>query len=155
TFDMGAAILLSCVLAPVLLLVALLVAVDVGPPLIFWQRRPGREGASFKLYKFCTMRVAHDADGNRIPDEERTTKLGLWLRRTRLDELPQLFNILMGEMSFVGPRPLLPLDQPDDRNGRLSVAPGLTGFAQVYGERNMPPNDKNALDLWYIQNASL
>ena len=154
-FDIGAGISLTFVLALFALLAALLVAVDVGLPLVFWQRRPGRGGGPFKLYKFCTMRAAHDADGNRIPDEQRSSIVGRWLRRTRLDELPQLYNILIGEMSFVGPRPLLPSDQPADATSRLSVRPGLTGLAQVHGERDMSAEDKNTLDIWYIQNASL
>lgn len=154
-FDMTAAAFLSVLLAPLGLLVALIVAVDIGLPVVFWQQRPGRAGHPFKLYKFCTMRPAHDLVGNRIPDSQRSTYIGRLLRRTRLDELPQLYNILVGEMSFVGPRPLLPWDQPDNTTARLRVRPGLTGLAQVHGEREMLPNDKNALDLWYIQNASL
>lgn len=154
-FDIGAAIVLTVALTPLASLVALLVAANVGLPLVFWQRRPGRGGRPFKLYKFCTMRAAHDAEGNRITDEHRSTSLGRWLRRSRLDELPQLFNILIGEMSLVGPRPLLPWDQPEGVSSRLSVRPGLTGLAQVYGERDMSPDDKNTLDIWYIQNASL
>ena len=121
---------------------------------MFWQWRPGRNGYPFKLYKFRTMRGAHDADGARIPDEARSSRFGTFLRGSRLDELPQLYNVLIGEMSFVGPRPLLPCDQPDEVAPRLHVRPGLTGLAQAYGERTMNPNDKGALDIWYIQNAS-
>jgi lipopolysaccharide/colanic/teichoic acid biosynthesis glycosyltransferase len=153
--DLTGSALLSLLLAPVILLVGLIVAVDLGVPILFWQQRPGRGGRPFKLYKFCTMRAAHAPDGNRIPDSQRYTKTGHFLRRTRLDELPQLYNILVGEMSFVGPRPLLPWDQPGDKTGRLSVRPGLTGLAQVHGERDMLPADKNALDLLYIRSASL
>jgi len=153
--DLLAAVTLIVVLTPLSAALAVLIAIDVGFPIVFWQKRPGRYGRSFKLYKFRTMRGAHDRHGNRIPDQERSSKLGVGLRRTRLDELPQLYNILVGEMSFVGPRPLLPCDQPDDVASRLSVRPGLTGLAQVYGDRTMPPNDKNTLDMWYIQNASL
>jgi lipopolysaccharide/colanic/teichoic acid biosynthesis glycosyltransferase len=153
--DLTGAILSGLLLAPVILLVGLIVAVDLGLPILFWQQRPGRWGRPFKLYKFCTMRAAHNLDGKRIPDLQRSSLVGHLLRRTRLDELPQLYNILVGEMSFVGPRPLLPWDQPDDVTGRLSVRPGLTGLAQVYGDRNMLPDDKNALDIWYIRSASL
>jgi hypothetical protein len=103
--DVVGALVLSLALAPIIALVGLLVALDVGFPLVFWQLRPGRYGRSFKLYKFRTMSPAHDAQGNRIPDEERSTMIGHCLRRLRLDELPQLYNILTGEMSFVGPRP--------------------------------------------------
>jgi lipopolysaccharide/colanic/teichoic acid biosynthesis glycosyltransferase len=153
--DLTGATFLCLLLAPVILSVGLIVAIDVGLPVLFWQQRPGRAGHPFKLYKFCTMRAAHDSDGNRIPDQRRSSLIGHLLRRTRLDELPQLYNILVGEMSFVGPRPLLPLDQPDDPTARLSVRPGLTGLAQVIGERDMLPADKNALDIWYIRSASL
>jgi lipopolysaccharide/colanic/teichoic acid biosynthesis glycosyltransferase len=153
--DLSCALLLSLVLAPLTLVISLLVALDVGFPIVFWQMRPGKLGRPFKLFKFCTMRAAHDSDGRRIPDEERSSGIGLFLRRTRLDELPQLFNIVVGEMSFIGPRPLLQSDQPEDMQSRLCVRPGITGFAQVYGDRDMPADDKNTLDIWYIQNASL
>jgi lipopolysaccharide/colanic/teichoic acid biosynthesis glycosyltransferase len=101
------------------------------------------------------MRAAHDSAGNRIPDELRCSKVGHFLRRTRLDELPQLYNILVGEMSFVGPRPLLPIDQPENKNLRLLVRPGLTGWAQVNGGRDLAPEEKAVLDVWYIAHASL
>jgi lipopolysaccharide/colanic/teichoic acid biosynthesis glycosyltransferase len=134
--------------------VALFVAASVGFPVIFWQRRPGLGGRSFHLYKFRTMGAAHSADGRRLTDAERVHRVGNFLRRTRLDELPQLLNILRGDMSFVGPRPLLPRDQPKSC-ARLLVRPGLTGWAQVVGGRDIPPEDKAALDVWYVRNASL
>ena len=146
-FDILASLLLTAIFAPLLLVVGLLVALDVGFPLIFWQQRPGRFGRPFKLFKFCTMCPAHDEDGNRIPDELRLSTVGRLLRRTRFDELPQLYNILIGEMSFVGPRPLLPVDQPKEVGARLLVRPGLTGLAQVHGGRNISAEDKNALDI--------
>jgi lipopolysaccharide/colanic/teichoic acid biosynthesis glycosyltransferase len=152
--DMIMVIIISIGVAPLLLLVALLVAVDVGSPLVFWQKRPGRYGRLFKMYKFRTMGVAHDAEGNRLPDEVRSSVIGRFLRRSRLDELPQLFNILVGEMSFVGPRPLLPADQPKGLSPRLDVRPGLTGWAQVNGGRDISPHDKAALDAWYVENAT-
>jgi lipopolysaccharide/colanic/teichoic acid biosynthesis glycosyltransferase len=152
--DVGLATVLTLVLAPLIGAIALLVATDVGLPIVFWQKRPGRSGRPFRLYKFRTMRAPHDREGRRVPDEHRSSGIGMMLRRTRLDELPQLYNILVGEMSFVGPRPLLPCDQPDDVFSRLSVRPGLTGLAQVHGERDMSPNDKNALDMLYVKNAS-
>ena len=154
-FDVSLALFLAVALIPVICIVSLLVALDVGFPLVFWQQRPGQFGRPFKLFKFRTMRAAHDPRGNRIPDEQRSSLVGDMLRRTRLDELPQLYNILIGEMSFVGPRPLLAIDQPEDMNLRLSVRPGLTGFAQVNGGRNISVEDKNALDIWYVRNASL
>jgi lipopolysaccharide/colanic/teichoic acid biosynthesis glycosyltransferase len=153
--DILGAISLSFVLAPLLLVVGVLVALDVGFPLVFWQKRPGRDGRPFKLFKFCTMRPAHDAEGHRMADEDRSSIIGRLLRRTRLDELPQLYNILVGEMSFVGPRPLLPADQPTDASARLFVRPGLTGLAQVIGGRDIAAEDKNALDIWYVGNVSL
>ena len=153
--DVLAALLLTALVAPLVLVIGLLVCLDVGFPLVFWQQRPGRFGRPFKLFKFRTMGAAHDAQGNRVPDEQRSSNIGRLLRRTRLDELPQLYNILIGEMSFIGPRPLLPPDQPEDMNLRLSVRPGLTGFAQVHGGRNVSIEDRNSLDVWYIRHASL
>ena len=153
--DFTSVIFIVFALSPLLALVALLVAVDVGFPVVFWQQRPGRHGRPFKLYKFRTMRQAHDAQGNRIADQLRSSGIGNFLRRSRLDELPQLYNVLVSEMSLVGPRPLLPVDQPQGQMPRLLVRPGLTGWAQVNGGREISNEDKAALDLWYIKNASL
>jgi len=152
--DVCGGMLLAVALAPIGALVGLLVALDVGFPLLFWQLRPGCHGRPFKLYKFRTMAPAHDAAGNRIPDEQRSTVIGRCLRRLRLDELPQLYNILRGEMSLVGPRPLLPVDQPGTGDARLLARPGLTGWAQVNGGRGLSADDKAALDIWYLRNAS-
>ena len=153
--DVLATLFLGVVLAPLILAISLLVALDIGLPLVFWQQRPGRFGRPFKLFKFRTMRSAHDTEGKRVPDEQRSSYVGNLLRRTRLDELPQLYNILIGEMSLVGPRPLLHVDQPEEMKQRLLVRPGLTGFAQVHGGRNISAEDKNTLDVWYVRNASL
>ncbi len=153
--DALAALALIVLLAPVMGLVAMVVAIDVGLPIMFWQQRPGLGGRPFKLYKFRTMRAAHNAAGHRIPDGKRHSSVGEFLRRSRLDELPQLFHILWGEMSFVGPRPLLPADQAAGFADRLSVRPGLTGWAQVQGGRDISATDKAALDIWYVRNASL
>ena len=101
------------------------------------------------------MGASHAADGRRLPDTHRVSKIGKFMRRTRLDELPQLINIIRGDMSFVGPRPLLPQDQPKASAARLLVRPGLTGWAQVVGGRDIPPEDKAALDVWYVRHASL
>jgi lipopolysaccharide/colanic/teichoic acid biosynthesis glycosyltransferase len=101
------------------------------------------------------MRNAHNEQGERVPDELRTSAVGWFLRRTRLDELPQIFNVLIGEMSLVGPRPLLPVDQSPAFAARLLVRPGLTGWAQVTGGREVSARDKAALDVWYVRNASL
>jgi lipopolysaccharide/colanic/teichoic acid biosynthesis glycosyltransferase len=146
---------LLIVLAPLMLFVAILAAVDVGFPVTLCQQRPGLDGRPFKLRKFRTMAAAHDASGQRVPDDERTSGVGRFLRRTRLDELPQLLNILSGEMSFVGPRPLLLIDQPAAFAARLHVRAGLTGWAQVKGGREISAADKAALDVWYVRNASL
>jgi lipopolysaccharide/colanic/teichoic acid biosynthesis glycosyltransferase len=146
---------LLVMLAPAIALVALLIAVDVGFPLVFWQQRPGWKARPFRLFKFRTMRAAHDAQGNRVPDGLRSSHIGRFLQKSRLDELPQLYNILVGEMSLVGPRPLLPVDQPEGQSMRLLVRPGLTGWAQINGGRDISPKDKAALDVWYIMHASL
>jgi lipopolysaccharide/colanic/teichoic acid biosynthesis glycosyltransferase len=153
--DLAASAVLVIALAPFFLFVGLLVAADVGLPVVFWQQRPGLHGRPFKLYKFRTMGDAHGADGRRKSDEQRVSAFGNFLRRTRLDELPQLLNILKGDMSFVGPRPLLPVDQPTDCAARLIVRPGLTGWAQIKGGRQISPSDKAALDVWYVRNISL
>jgi lipopolysaccharide/colanic/teichoic acid biosynthesis glycosyltransferase len=142
-------------LAPISVLVAVVVAMDVGFPLIFWQQRPGLFGRPFKLYKFRTMRAAHDKDSKLIPDDQRSSAVGRILRIFRLDELPQFYNVLVGDMSLVGPRPLLPRDQSPYYAARLSVRPGITGWAQVNGGRIIEPTDKWILDIWYIQNMSL
>jgi lipopolysaccharide/colanic/teichoic acid biosynthesis glycosyltransferase len=150
----GAAVLLVA-LAPLFLIVGLLVVADVGLPVVFWQQRPGVQGRPFKLYKFRTMTDAYGSEGQRKSDKARVSAVGDFLRRSRLDELPQLLNILKGEMSFVGPRPLLPVDQPGDSRFRLLVRPGLTGWAQIKGGRQISRADKAALDVWYVRNVSL
>jgi lipopolysaccharide/colanic/teichoic acid biosynthesis glycosyltransferase len=152
--DVAACAMALILLAPLFLFVGLVVGADMGFPVVFWQQRPGLRGRSFRLYKFRTMRDAHDADGQRKSDDERVSAVGDFLRRTRLDELPQLLNILKGDMSFVGPRPLLPVDQPIDCAARLVVRPGLTGWAQIKGGRQISPSDKAALDVWYVRNMS-
>jgi lipopolysaccharide/colanic/teichoic acid biosynthesis glycosyltransferase len=151
---LGAALLIFA-LSPVTMLVAFIVALDVGFPVIFWQQRPGLYGRPFRLYKFRTMRAPHDRRRGRIPDDQRSSAVGKLLRRTRLDELPQLFNVLIGQMSLIGPRPLLPCDQAPEYAARLSVRPGITGWAQVNGGQVISTSDKLILDIWYVQNASL
>lgn len=154
-FDIAGVLVVTAFFAPVITIIALLVALDVGFPLVFWQQRPGRYGCPFKLFKFRTMSAGHDRLGNRQPDEQRSSIFGSLLRKTKLDELPQLYNVFIGEMSLVGPRPLLPKDQPSDVRARLATRPGVTGFAQVNGGPDISADDKNMLDLWYVQNASL
>ena len=152
--DALGALVLIVLLAPVFVIAAVLVAIDIGAPVLFWQQRPGLGGRPFKLYKFRTMGPAHDAGGRLRLDAERLSAIGRFLRRSRLDELPQLVHILVGQMSFVGPRPLLPVDQPVGAAARLLVRPGLTGWAQVKGGRLVSSADKAALDVWYVRNAS-
>jgi lipopolysaccharide/colanic/teichoic acid biosynthesis glycosyltransferase len=151
--DIVGALLLLTFLSPVLVAGAILVAIDVGWPLVFWQDRPGRRGVPFRLYKFRTMRAPIDAKGAPVPQEQRTSRLGDFIRRIRIDELLQLFNVLVGEMSLIGPRPLLPVDQPHDPDVRLSVRPGVTGWAQVNGGRLMSVVEKAAFDAWYTENV--
>jgi lipopolysaccharide/colanic/teichoic acid biosynthesis glycosyltransferase len=153
--DLFAAGLLLVITAPLFVAITFLIAIDVGLPVVFWQNRPGRFGRHFKLYKFRTMRAPHDEQGNRIPDGRRISKFGALVRLSRLDELPQLYNILVGEMSFVGPRPLLVTDHEPGTQDRLLVRPGLTGWAQVNGGRKLSREDKAALDIWYVAHFSL
>ena len=144
-------------LSPVFLVTAVLVRLKLGSPVIFRQARPGRDGEIFHLYKFRSMTDARDVDGNLLPDEIRLTSFGKKLRASSLDELPELLNILRGDMSIVGPRPLLvkylPLYNEEQRH-RHDVRPGLTGWAQVNGRNSVTWEDKFRLDLWYVQNMS-
>lgn len=123
--------------------------------MIFWQRRIGRGGRGFLIYKFKTMLNPVNRDGRTLPIDRRQTRIGDFLRATRLDELPQLFNVIVGDMAIIGPRPLLPRDQPTESSLRLAVAPGLTGWAQINGGKLISAEEKCALDEWYVQNASL
>lgn len=153
-FDLIGATLLLILTAPLLLLIAAVVAIDLGFPILFSQQRPGRNGVPIDVHKFRTMGASHDEAGCRIPDQRRVSAIGRFLRRTRLDELPQLLDVVSGEMSFVGPRPLLPIDQSAIHSSRLLVRPGLTGWAQVNGGRDVSANDKAAMDVWYAKNSS-
>jgi lipopolysaccharide/colanic/teichoic acid biosynthesis glycosyltransferase len=153
--DVVGAVVLLGLMAPVIAAVWLLVTLEFGQPVMFWQMRPGKGGRPFRLYKFRSMASPRDAQGRRRPDAERMTSVGWFLRRSRLDELPQLVNILLGDMSFVGPRPLIQAEQSAAYAARLMVRPGLTGWAQVRGGRDISVADKAALDIWYVRNASL
>jgi lipopolysaccharide/colanic/teichoic acid biosynthesis glycosyltransferase len=153
--DAVAAATLLIVLSPVMFIGAMIVAVDLGFPVVFWQERPGKHGKAIHVYKFRSMRDAIDPEGYPLSDEARTSRLGTFLRASRLDELPQLWNILKGDMSFIGPRPLLLVDQPEEVSQRLAIRPGVSGWAQVNGGRLISPSEKRALDLWYIAHASL
>jgi lipopolysaccharide/colanic/teichoic acid biosynthesis glycosyltransferase len=151
--DAAGAFVLLLLCLPIMGAAALLVAATVGFPLIFWQERPGLCGRPFRVYKFRTMLNERGIGGGLLTDEERTSPIGAFLRRTRLDELPQLFNILRGDMSFIGPRPLLASDQSEACRARLLVRPGLSGWAQVVGGRDISAKDKAALDVWYVHHA--
>lgn len=154
-FDIVASLFLLLLISPVYAVTALIVWNDVGKPLLFWQERPGRHGKMIRVFKFRTMRDAVNADGFPVRDDIRTSNIGLLLRKLRLDELPQIWNILIGDMSFVGPRPLLLIDQPAEVSQRLAIRPGITGWAQVNGGKLVSAEEKRALDLWYISHASL
>jgi lipopolysaccharide/colanic/teichoic acid biosynthesis glycosyltransferase len=152
--DFVFALLFSVLLLPIFVCVSVLVALDVGTPLLFWQRRLGQGGRGIQVYKFRTMQSPFDRLGESLPEKRRLSAIGHLLRKTGLDELPQLLNVLVGEMSLVGPRPLLPEDQPADPTIRLMVRPGITGWAQVNGGKQITNDEKGDLDEWYIRNAS-
>jgi lipopolysaccharide/colanic/teichoic acid biosynthesis glycosyltransferase len=139
---------------PLSLIVCALVLLDVGFPVVFWQQRVGRNGAPLYLYKFRTLHAPFDPRTKQRREEQAPSPIGRFLRSTRLDELPQIWNVLSGDMSLVGPRPLLAVDQPPDTTLRLSVRPGLTGWAQICGGKLISAEEKNALDEWYIRHAS-
>ena len=144
-------------LSPVMLVVAVLVRCHLGAPVIFCQERPGKDEEIFKLYKFRSMTDACDAYGQLLPDELRLTRFGRFLRSTSLDELPELWNIFKGDMSIVGPRPLLvkylPLYNEEQRH-RHDVTPGLTGWAQVHGRNLCSWEEKFDYDIWYVDHVS-
>ena len=158
TFDFVIALLSLVVFAPVLIVLAVLVRWQLGSPVLFTQLRPGLGGRPFRLVKFRTMTDGRDADGQEMPDSARLTAFGRFLRSTSLDELPELYNVLVGDMSLVGPRPLLmeylPLYNAHQRR-RHEVRPGITGWAQVNGRNAISWEEKFALDVWYVDNRSL
>ena len=145
------------VASPILIILYILVVIFMGFPAIFKQQRPGKNEKIFNLYKFRTMTNKKDKNGKLLPDEKRLTKFGKFLRKTSLDELPELFNILFGQMSFIGPRPLLVeyLDYyTEEEHHRHDVTPGLTGWAQVNGRNNLSWEEKFKYDLEYVNNLS-
>lgn len=153
--DFLVALAFAILLSPLAVLVSLLVLLDVGVPIVFWQQRVGRNGTPLHLYKFRTLQTLFDRATKERREAQVPSLFGRFLQRTRLDELPQLWNVLSGDMSLIGPRPLLPADQPDDFTIRLMVRPGLTGWAQVCGGKLISVDEKAALDEWYIRHASL
>jgi lipopolysaccharide/colanic/teichoic acid biosynthesis glycosyltransferase len=153
-FDAVAALILILWLLPLMIVAAILVFFDVGSPVLFWQQRAGQGGREVQLYKLRTLRPPFDRRGQRIPEERRLSWVGRLLRQSRIDELPNLLNVLVGDMSLIGPRPLLPQDQPPSSTSRLTIRPGITGWAQVNGGNSLSPTEKGALDIWYIRNAS-
>lgn len=157
-FDVLAAALALVILSPVLAVVAWQISRKMGSPVLFRQVRPGMNGKPFEMIKFRTMKDAVDAEGNPLPDSERLTPFGQFLRSSSLDELPELWNVLKGEMSLVGPRPLLmeylPLYTPQQYR-RHEVRPGVTGWAQINGRNSLSWDEKFQLDVWYVENQSL
>lgn len=145
-------------LSPLLLAIAILICFSLGSPVLFFQLRPGLHGRPFRMVKFRTMSDRRDGSGELLPDAERLTRLGRFLRSTSLDELPELWNVLKGDMSMVGPRPLLmeylPLYTPQQAR-RHEVRPGVTGWAQMNGRNALSWEEKFELDVWYVNNRSL
>jgi sugar transferase EpsL len=156
--DMSAALVVLVVASPVLLIVAAAVRIKHGSPVLFRQTRPGLNGQPFEIFKFRTMTNARDAQGNLLPDAERLTSLGKFLRRTSLDELPEVLNVLKGDMSLVGPRPLrmryLERYTPWQAR-RHEVKPGITGWAQINGRNGLDWESRFEMDVWYVDHWSL
>lgn len=144
--------------SPLILMVSLLIRIFMGKPIMFFQKRPGQYGKPFKLYKFRTMLNTTDVNGNLLPNEERRHPIGNFIRKTSLDELPQLINVIKGDISLVGPRPLLmdylPLYNEFQRK-RMNVKPGITGWAQINGRNAISWEKKFELDVWYVENQSM
>lgn len=157
-FDFFSALAAAILLLPIIFLVAILVKVKLGSPIVFSQTRPGRHGKPFQIFKFRTMLVLYSSEDKLLPDERRMTSFGNFIRSYSLDELPQLFNVIKGDLSLVGPRPLLmeylPLYDAEQAR-RHEVRPGVTGWAQVNGRNAISWEEKFKLDVWYVDHQSL
>jgi len=155
--DFVCGMLVLVILWPLYLVLAIMVRVKLGSPILFTQERPGKDEKVFKLYKFRTMTDERDENGELLPDDKRLTPFGSWLRRTSMDELPEAFNIFKGDISLIGPRPLLVryIDRyNEEQHHRHDVRPGLTGYAQAHGRNAVSWEDKFAMDVWYVKNIS-
>ncbi len=157
SFDFICALIALILLFPILIIIAILIRIKLGSPIFFLQERVGKDNKVFKIIKFRTMRDIRDKNGNLLADEERMTSFGKTMRSLSIDELPELINILRGDMSIVGRRPLLVQYLPlynDEQIKRHNTLPGLTGWAQINGRNNLSWNEKFDLDLWYVKNRS-
>jgi lipopolysaccharide/colanic/teichoic acid biosynthesis glycosyltransferase len=153
--DLLMCVAMAIAISPIVTFIAISIMIDLGWPIIFWQKRIGYRGRPFLVFKFRTLHAPYNRQGDFVEEDRRTSRFGSFLRRARLDELPQLWNIVCGEMSFVGPRPLLPIDQPKGSQLRLQMKPGVTGWAQINGGRQITADEKGTLDEWYVRNASV
>jgi len=156
--DISVAFVALLLFSPAMLLLSIAIWSSMGRPVLFYQERPGLNSQPFRMMKFKTMRDSIDDDGNQLPDSMRITKLGAFLRSTSLDELPELWNVLKGDMSLVGPRPLLKEYLPlysQRQLKRHQVRPGITGWAQINGRNSISWKEKFEFDIWYVENQSL